>query len=63
MFVHGGVSSEVPVEPVIANTESYLASHPDDARAHYVLARTQSLAYAINDDRETGRIFRKSQSS
>lgn len=40
----------VPIERLEANVEGFLASHPDDANAHYVLGRLFCIAYVQRGD-------------
>lgn len=39
----------VPIARLLANGEKYLETHPDDAEAHYRMARFHSRAYAWGD--------------
>lgn len=49
---------EVDVERLLRNTAAYVAEHPSDAQGYYVLARVNSLAYALKT--KTLRAFEKS---
>ncbi|MEA3210910.1 MAG: hypothetical protein QOE70_3967 [Chthoniobacter sp.] len=40
----------VPVDRLVKNAESYLAKNPDDADAHYTLARIHYLAFSLKRD-------------
>ena len=40
----------VPVDRLVKSAETYLAKHPEDAEAHYTLARIHYLAFATKRD-------------
>lgn len=40
----------VPVDRLVKNAETYLAKHPDEADAHYTLARIHYLAFSMKRD-------------
>ena len=42
--------NDAPVGRLLANLESYVKEHPQDARGHYTLARVHSLAFARQTD-------------
>lgn len=48
----------VPVERVIANTTAYMAAHPDDVHAHYVLGRAHNFAYVVNQELASTHVVR-----
>ena len=41
------VTTSVPVERLVTNLTARVAENPDDAQAHYTLARIHSMAYAL----------------
>lgn len=45
----------VPLARLVQNTRAYLRQHPNHARAHYVLGRLHSLAYATGQ--KQGQVF------
>lgn len=42
----GDFFEDVPVERLLRNTERYLARHPEDGQAHYILGRLHGMAFA-----------------
>lgn len=42
----GPMPPDVPLERIEENVRAFLAAHPDDANAHYVLGRVYAIAYA-----------------
>ncbi len=41
---------DVPLARLEENVKAYLAAHPDDPKAHYVLGRLYAIAYATNSE-------------